>query len=306
VTWRHLLAVLAWLALGGCAVQTAALRSAPPDGLPLKVEWDRVPFFPQTALHCGPAALATVLVAQGHEASPDRLAGEVFLPARGGSLQAEMLAGARRHGLLAVPLPPRLEALLREVAAGQPVVVLLNLGLAIAPRWHYAVVVGYDVAQGEVLLRSGENPRLPMAMRTFEHTWSRSGHWSFVVLPPGRWPLTAEEEAAVDAAIGFERSAPPAEARKAYESGLARWPRSLPMAIGLGTTADASGDKDLAIQVFRRAGELHGSGAAWINLAVVLRERGAREAAVEAAHRALSDPHWAGQARALLAQWASP
>ena len=54
-----------------------------------------------------------------------------------------------------------------------------------------------------------------------------------VVVPPGRWPVTAQADAAVDAAIGFERGAPPAQALKVYESGLVRWPASLPLAIGV-------------------------------------------------------------------------
>jgi len=54
-----LLAVLA-----GCAQlvpQTMALRTGWPDGVPQRVEWTDVPFFPQEDYQCGPAALATVL-----------------------------------------------------------------------------------------------------------------------------------------------------------------------------------------------------------------------------------------------------
>jgi hypothetical protein len=41
---------------------------------------------------------------------------------------------------------------LREVAAGNPVLVLQNLSFAWAPVWHYAVVMGYDAdaAQGSI------------------------------------------------------------------------------------------------------------------------------------------------------------
>lgn len=288
--------------LAGCAVQADAWVAELPAGVPARKELSRTPFFPQTDLHCGPAALATALGAIGITASPEALGREVFLPARGGSLQTEMLAGARRHGGVPVRIPGTVESVLREAAAGDVVVVLLNLGLAIAPRWHYAVVIGYDFEQRELLMRSGTTERDRMALRTFEHTWARSGHWAFVVLPPGRWPVTARAEAAVDAAIGFERSASPAQALRVYETGSARWPESLPLAIGLGTSAHATGDTARAKDVFRRAGEQHGSGAAWLNLARLLQSEGRRDEAVSAAQRALRDPLWAAQAQSFLDQ----
>ncbi|MBX3623519.1 MAG: PA2778 family cysteine peptidase [Rhizobacter sp.] len=288
--------------LAGCAVQAEAWLAEAPAGLPTRAELSRTPFFPQTELHCGPAALATALGATGIVASPEVLGGEVFLPARGGSLQAEMLAGARRHGAVAVRIPGTVEAALREVAAGDVVVVLLNLGLAIAPRWHYAVVVGYDLDQRELLMRSGTTERDRIALRTFEHTWARAGHWAFVVTLPGRWPATATVDAAVEAAVGFERSASAAQALKVYESGLARWPDSLPLAIGLGTSAHAVGDTARSKAVFRRAGEQHGSGAAWLNLARLLQAEGKRDEALAAAQRALRDPRWERQAREWLAR----
>jgi hypothetical protein len=95
-----------------------------------------------------------VLAANGVEVSPERLGDEVFLPGREGTLQLEMLGGARRHGVLPVLLPEQLEALLREVAGGRPAVVLLNLGLSFAPAWHYAVVIGHDLERREIILRS--------------------------------------------------------------------------------------------------------------------------------------------------------
>jgi hypothetical protein len=292
--------VLAWLS--GCAVQTAALLAAPPAGLPRSAELASTPFFPQTEYQCGPAALATALGAVGIEASPAALGEEVFVPARGGSLQAEMLAGARRHGAVATQIPGTLEAVLREVAAGHVVVVMQNLGLSFAPLWHYAVVVGYELDAGEVVLRSGGTPRDRLLLRTFEHTWARSGFWAFVALPPGVWPSTAQEAAVVEAAVGFERSATPVQALRSYESAVQRWPGNLTLAIGLGNAWYANGDKGRAADVFRAAAERHGSAAAWVNLATVLLELGARDAALTAAQHAVNDATWGAQARALWAQ----
>src|SRR5207342_2614656 len=112
---RLLLAMPAVLA-AGCAAppQTAALREQRRSG---RVELESTPFFPQTDYQCGPAALATVLAAAGRPVAQESLADEIFLPARQGTLQVEMLAGARRHGALACPLPGRIEALMAEVDA---------------------------------------------------------------------------------------------------------------------------------------------------------------------------------------------
>ncbi len=301
-----LLATLALLLalLTGCAAQTETLRRTPPPGLAERVELSATAFFAQTEYHCGPAALATVLATAGRDASPALLGEQVFLPARTGTLQIEMIAGARRHGAVATRLPGSLEALLRELQAGQPVVVLLNLGLSWYPLWHYAVAIGYDLRSGDMLLRSGTTERLAMPLSTFEHTWVRAGSWAFVALPPGRWPATAEEPAVVEAAVGFERAAPPAQAVLAYRSALQRWGGSLSLQMGLGNSLYASGDKPAAVAAFEDATRLNAtSAAAWMNLASVRSELGQTEAALSAAREAVkvADAAWADRARALLA-----
>lgn len=290
------------LGLAGCAAQTRLLREQPPADLPRAAELSATPFFPQTEYQCGPAALATVLAAAGLHASPEELAERVFLPARTGTLQIEMMAGARRQGAVATRLPPMLEAVLREVQAGHPVVVLQNLGLSWYPAWHYAVLVGYDIDAGEVVLRSGTTEREVLAMRTFEHTWLRSGAWAFVALPPGQWPATAQEAAVVEASVGFERVASPRDAVQVYRSALARWSGNLTLAMGLGNSLHASGDKAAAGEAFRSAAMQHGSAPAWINLANTLLELGSTADAVQAAQAALAtgDAAWRGQAEAML------
>jgi len=290
------------LLFAGCAVQTRALREHPPADLAPRAELERTPFFPQTDYQCGPAALATALAAQGLPADPATLAEQVFLPARTGTLQVEMVAGARRQGAVATRIPATLESALREVQAGHPVVVLQNLGLSWVPAWHYAVLIGYDVAEGEVVLRSGKTRREVMAMRTFEHTWMRSGAWGFVALPPGQWPLTADEKDVIDAAVGFERVASPSQAVQVYRSALARWPDSLSLQMGLGNSLYAAGDKAAAADAFRAAAARHHSAPAWINLASTLLELGARDAAVQAAREAVaaSDDAWRPRAEAAL------
>jgi len=296
--------------LSGCAVlaeppQSAALSATPPARLPRRIELRQVPFFPQTPYHCGPAALATVLVHAGLPATPEQLGDAVFLPAREGALQTEMLAAARRFGALAVPLSPQLTTVFAEVAAGNPVVVLQNLGLSWYARWHYAVLVGYDLDLKQVILRSGVTERELMGFTLFERTWARAAYWAFAVSPPGRLPVTATEVDAVQAAIGFERVAPPAQALRAYDSLVARWPGSTLAGLGQGNMRYASGDLPGAASAFERVAVRDDSAAAWHNLATTRLQLGQRDAAMQAALRAVgraraAEPAWLEAAETLL------
>ncbi len=302
---RSLLIAGASLALlGGCATQTAALRFGAVEGLPRRAELVDTPFFPQDQRYlCGPESLAAVWQATGLAVTPPDLVPQVYVPGRQGSLQAEMLAATRRQGAVAYVLPPRLEALLREVAAGTPVVILQNLGLQWAPTWHYAVVVGYDLDEGLVLLRSGPVRRQEMALRTFEHTWARSDHWAFVALAPGRLPATVGEAEAVRSLVAFERVAPPALAVRAYETALTRWPGVLTLQMGLGNALHAAGRKAEAAECFEAAARQHRHAAAWINLGTVALELGQRTRAEAAAREAVAlGGAWSTQARELQAR----
>lgn len=275
--------------LAGCAApQVSALVERRPEGLAAAAEIASVPFFAQEDYQCGPASLAMVLQHAGRDATPAALLPEVYLPGRKGSLQAEMLAGARRHGLVAYELAPRLEALLREIAAGTPVLVLQNLALEWVPQWHYAVAVGYDLEARSLVLRSGVTRRLEMSLDTFEWTWARSGHWAMLALPPERVPATAGEKPYVVAVAALERVAPGAAGR-GYEAALARWPDSLAAEVGLGNARYALRDLDGAAAAYRRATLRHPDSAdAWNNLAQALIELGSRDEALAAARRAVA------------------
>lgn len=274
--------------LTGCATpQVGALLAGRPAGLPDRAEIADAPYYPQEMYQCGPAALATVLTYQGAATTPDALAASVYLPGREGALQAEMLSGARRAGYVAYRLAPRLDDLLREVAAGTPVVVLQNLTFSFAPKWHYAVAVGYDIGHEELVLRSGTTRRLTLTLSNFERTWARSGYWAMVAMPPDRLPATASEERYVESVAALERVSV-AAAREAYATALTRWPGNLFALLGAGNTAYAMKDIAAAEAAYRRAAAAHPQSAdAWNNLAQALLELGRRDEARTAVDRAL-------------------
>lgn len=285
------LVACAALALGGCVSlpQSQALRAAPPPGLAPRVELGAVPFHVQEDFLCGPAALAMVFNAAGAPGDVASLTPQVYLPGRKGSLQAEMLGATRRNGLVAWRVAPRLDSLLAEIAAGNPAVVLLNLGPRLFPVWHYAVVVGYDLEAGEVFLRSGRRERVAYPLGFFEFLWQDAGHWAMLALAPGRVPATAGEADFAAAVAALERVGRLQEARAAYRALLERWPDSLTGLIGLGNTEYALGDPAAAERAFRRAVAAHpGVAPAHNNLAHALAALGRMEEAEAAARRAVA------------------
>ena len=236
-------------------------------------ELTEVPFFAQSEYQCGPASLAMVMVDAGVKVTPDDLAPEVYLPERKGSLQVEMLAAPRRHGLVTYQLAPTYAALVREIAAGTPVIVLQNLG--IKEGWHYAVAIGYDWDNGMVQLRSGLNERqeLPMAMN--ELVWRRSGYWAMVAVPPDRIPASAEEDRWLAAIAALERTGQAAPARTAYSTFLKRWPDNINAAIGLANSHYALGELKDAERVLRDAARRAPDSVIVLNnLAQVLADQG--------------------------------
>jgi len=268
------------LVLAGCASRGPQLPPVTVSGLPAGIELESTPFFPQQDYQCGPAALATVLVASGAPASPDALVAEVYLPGRKGSLQAELIAAARARGRLPYLLPPSLDDLLAQLAAGHPVLVLQKTGAGPWPGWHYAVVIGYDAARDRLVLRSGTEPRLEMSATYFRATWDRADRWAMTVLEPGRLPARADFGRYMEAAAGLEAVSRLDDAERAYRAAVLHWPdESLPR-LALANIALARGDEAAAERELRAALSLAPDDvAARNNLAEVLRSMGCPESA---------------------------
>ena len=271
-----------------CVHLSPELGSVSMSDLPRSVEIPSVPFYPQDDYHCGPAALAMVLQWTKANVSPQDLVPEVFTPSRQGSLQFALISAARRHNRLAYPIKG-VEALLKELAAGHPVIVLQNLGLRWFPRWHYSVPVGYNLGKGVFILHSRQEPRRHMSWTLFMRTWKRAGCWGLVVLPTGQLPASADEHSYLCAVLGLEQARQWEGAAAAYTAALDRWNSSLGALMGLGNCCYALGDLVGAEQAFRHATEAHpSSGAAFNNLAHVLAEQGRYAEALQMAIRAVN------------------
>ena len=277
--------------LCGCvalAPQSTALRSQLPAGLPLSAEILEAPYFAQTEHHCGPAALAMALNNAGAAVHPDQLVDQVYLPGRKGSLQVEMLAAARRNGMVAYVLEPRIGDVLLEVAAGTPVIALENYGVPYYPIWHYSVAIGFDVNRAEIIRHSGKLERKATPLSIFEYFWRQEGRWAMVAVSPERVPATATEARYADAVIALEKAGHTQRAALAYDAMLKRWPGNLAALMGRGNTAHALGNLTVAEAAFRQASVAHAnSAAAYNNLAQTLLDRGKVDEARSTAEHAV-------------------
>ncbi|MBI4290213.1 MAG: PA2778 family cysteine peptidase [Betaproteobacteria bacterium] len=284
-------AFLLLAALSGCASlvpQTMGLRDTWPAGVALRSELAEAPFFPQQEYQCGPAALATALVHAGAQVTPEELVKLVYVPARQGSLQIEMLAASRRYGRVSYRLAPRFDDLLREVAAGNPVIVLQDIGLGPMTQWHYAVVIGFDYPAGELYLRSGETKRLAIPFTVFEYTWKRGDYWAMVAMPPGRIPATASEPGYLAAISAMERTGEARAAISAYSAFLERWPDNITASVALANRHYALGALPEAEAVLRRADARHPDSVVVLNnLAQVLSDLGRNDEALALIERAM-------------------
>jgi tetratricopeptide (TPR) repeat protein len=276
-------------ALGGCASQRVLVSALPSmQDRAAAVELADTPFFPQEAMQCGPAALATVLGAAGIAADPEQLAAEVYTPGLGGSLQLELVAAARARGLLAVEIAPEPDALFAELIAGRPVLVLQNLRLRTLPAWHYAVVVGADPVANTVLLRSGTQARQVLPAGEFVRSWDLAERWGLVLLPPGELPAQPEREGYFTAVAGLEAAGHHAAAARAWAAALSQWPDDAVALFGYATASHLAGDSATAYDAYMALlAQEPGHAAGLNNLANLLADRGCKVAAHIMARQAL-------------------
>ncbi|WP_331280917.1 PA2778 family cysteine peptidase [Billgrantia saliphila] len=287
--------------LAGCAT-TPRLNETSERTLPSQTLIEGVPFHAQRDYQCGPASLAMVLNQAGVDVPMETLIPQVFIPGREGSVQPEMLATVRRHGRIPFVLNDSFDALLTEIAAGHPAVVMQNLSLPAWPMWHYAVAIGYDREAEEMTLHSGEEAQRIESFRRFDATWARSGRWAFIALPPGELPHGASERRTLEAIATFEQVQGAEATLPAWEAYVERFPDAAMGFFALGNARHATGDAEGAIEGFRAAvARRDDHGAAWLNLGLLLRAHGRPEEARQALTRAAELPGpWQERAKEAL------
>lgn len=252
--------------------------------MPDEVVLGDVPFYPQEKYQCGPASLAMMLNSQGLQTDPEILKELVYIPGREGALQVEMVAAARAHGMLVYPLDGELASVLAEVLAGNPVLVMQNLRFDWWPQWHFAVVIGYDAAERDLVLHTDTRERQRIALEAFANTWGRADNWAVTILPPERVPATAKPLRFLKAAHDLETTGRTRAAARAYKTAEATWPDQPAAVMARGNLAWQLGHQSEATRHFLRTVERFPEFAeGWNNLAFALQERNCASTAAEAA-----------------------
>ncbi len=213
---RRLLAACALaVALVGCASQPPAPIK---DGLAQRVEIGSVPFYRGNANQSAPMALAAMLSQQGVRITPGLLEQQLGLPQGVDKLQDSMQNVARQYGMVVYPLEPKLNALLAQVSAGNPVLLRYSEGSTFWAQPRYALMVGYDRYKQRVLLRSGNHRRMLMDFDDFTSAWSKEGGWAVLVQQPGQLPAQVDRNRWLKAANDLAQAGQEQAARQAVSA----------------------------------------------------------------------------------------
>ena len=232
-----------------------------------------IPFFPQIEDQCGPSSLATILVTQGIDITPQALKGKIYIPGKEGTVTTEIIARSRQFGLLTYVLEPELGDILTEVNASHPVLVMQNLGLDWLPRWHFSVVMGYDLNKQTIILRSGYDYRHEIGLGLFMKTWQRANSWAIVATSPDKLPATAAPIKTVKAAVELEQVGQIQSASTTYKTVLKRWSNNSTALFGAGNTSYALADySDAEYYFLQYVAQEPFAAEGWNNLAYSLIE----------------------------------
>ena len=227
-----------------------------------------VPFIDQEYFYCGPSALAMVMNHAGYITTAGELAYKMYTPGKFGTFRSDIHSAVRRQGMLGIPVRS-LDHLLHEVSRGTPILIFQNQGFDSWPKWHYAVVVGYDLSGPDIILHTGEKNFHKTDLRMFERSWSKGGHWALAVLPPNKLTETSNDHTLVTVINELEKSGKTAEAELAYKTMLEKFPKSLPGLIGLSNLLFSQGRFTETVRYLEYATTLYPTSAmAWHNLAI--------------------------------------
>jgi len=168
---------------GGCAAGRPATGSSSPGAVLQGTRViEGVPFLPQEEETCGPSSLAMLLRFHGKGATTRELVEETRTTGLRGTLITDLAAAARRRGIGAEVVDLDLPGLRRRILAGEPVILLVDLGTWVWSRPHY--LVAYGVTAEGVVAHSGRTEGIAIPYDALEAQWEKMGHLAIVV--PGQ------------------------------------------------------------------------------------------------------------------------
>jgi hypothetical protein len=231
----RIFAILFVIFLSSCATKSPQVKKIveTPPNVPAYEFVNNVPLIGWSYHQGSLASVAMVLQWSGEPITPDKLMSEMKLQSGKG---IDLTFLAEKHSLMPLPVNS-LGGLLKEVAAGHPVIVYENLGMPWLPQWRYEVVVGYDFQTQDLILHSGRDFYIRKKFADFDEGWSLSQRWGAVILSPGELAASANDVQHAMAANIIENAGDIKAAEKIYESILKKWPDSVNANLGLANIA---------------------------------------------------------------------
>ncbi len=170
--------------LVACLAGLSCSSVVPPDALPKKttrVYLDGIQPQSTEDYACGPSTLAAVLAYQGKPVPEENISAEIYSPTAHGTLLSDMAWYAQQQGLQAKVQQGTLEDLKDATLAGNPPIVLLDLGMLGVTKAHFSAVSGYT--DDGLFILAVNNPRQFVATSDFARKWKNAGNFYLLITP---------------------------------------------------------------------------------------------------------------------------
>lgn len=182
MTFGRIIPIISLFFLASCSSNLTLSKIDPLNKDLVSLE---VPFFPQPAGFCGPAALASVLNYWGGKTTPDEISNAVYLKKLHGTLRFDLTYFARKRGFMARTYRGNLSDLEDRLSKGIPLLTFLNLGTSFFPVGHFLVVTGIALKAQAVVVHSGSTPNALIPFGKFIKAWEKGAYWTLEITPPG-------------------------------------------------------------------------------------------------------------------------
>lgn len=140
-----------------------------------------VPFFPQEAHQCGPAALASILNYLGSQTTPAEIASEIYSESAGGVLGTDLENYSSKQGFTATSYKGNIEDIKARIDANMPLIILVDHGKWVYSRPHFMAVVGYT--DSGVIVHTGKDKFKKISLRELEGPWAKCDNWTLLIRP---------------------------------------------------------------------------------------------------------------------------
>lgn len=233
-----------------------------------------VPAFSATKDHADFAPLAATFQYWKHSVSAGDVERWYASHSAGLAPEDQPVRCAWEHGLWAFGQHGSPDALKTRLRAGVPVIVILQINPLDQATRQFAVVIGYDDLEKQVLYHTGGREPAIAAYADFFSAWRSTFHWMLTVCPPDRIAWAPSPDEIASRGQFHEANGRLEQASMDYETAITSGLRRSSLLVRLGNCYRARENPDKAEAAYREALSLDNhNGRAYNNLAYLLAER---------------------------------